>query len=158
MSAAPVVPPARDRVPQARPRLVAVAPLVARDAAPGAVPARLRERPGGGGGPDAMLAPTSRAQAWRRRVVAALVLASLVVVVVAALVALLGQPAADGPRLVPVAATTVVAEPGDTLWEIARVHGPEGMDTREYVGLLREHNGLQDTMLQAWQVIELPGV
>lgn len=102
------------------------------------------------------LAPTSRAQAWRRRAGVAAALASVLVLLVVALSTLLGSPVTDGPRFVPVAEASVVVEPGQTLWDVARLHAPAGTATTDYVAELRTVNSLQGTTLDAWQVLRLP--
>jgi LysM repeat protein len=45
---------------------------------------------------------------------------------------------------------------GDTLWEIAADHGPEGVDRRKVVAAIERINGLSSSILQAGQVIEIP--
>ncbi len=47
---------------------------------------------------------------------------------------------------------------GDTLWEIAEVHGPEGVDRRRLVATIGRINGVDASTLQAGQVIEIPVV
>ena len=50
---------------------------------------------------------------------------------------------------------SVVVQPGDTLWSIAR--GAAGTDdVREVVGRIQELNGLRSTVLVPGQVLELP--
>ena len=49
-------------------------------------------------------------------------------------------------------------KPGDTLWQIAQTHGPEGRDVRAIVATIERINGLDGAMLQAGQVIELPAI
>lgn len=50
---------------------------------------------------------------------------------------------------------TVVAQPGETLWDIAERHAPDGMDPRVYVSALEEANEL-GPILQAGARIRLP--
>lgn len=45
---------------------------------------------------------------------------------------------------------------GDTLWEIAAEHGPDGVDRRKVVAAIERINDLGSSGLQAGQVIELP--
>jgi Tfp pilus assembly protein FimV len=45
---------------------------------------------------------------------------------------------------------------GDTLWEIAAEHGPEGVDRRRVVDAIERINGVDPATLQAGQVIEIP--
>ncbi|MGI9666494.1 MAG: LysM peptidoglycan-binding domain-containing protein [Acidimicrobiia bacterium] len=49
-------------------------------------------------------------------------------------------------------------KPGDTLWNIAQEHGPEGLDVRNAVTTIERINGLSGSVLQAGQVIEIPVV
>jgi hypothetical protein len=51
--------------------------------------------------------------------------------------------------------SSVVVEPGDTLWSIAREVAPQE-DTRAVVDALSEVNGLGDTVLIPGQVLQLP--
>ena len=46
--------------------------------------------------------------------------------------------------------------PGDTLWDIAREHGPHGRDVRSIVATIERINGLDGGVLQAGHVLELP--
>lgn len=50
---------------------------------------------------------------------------------------------------------TAVVQPGETLWEIAERHAPEGMDPRVYVSALEEANDL-GPVLQAGARIRFP--
>ncbi len=45
---------------------------------------------------------------------------------------------------------------GDTLWEIAMDHGPNGADPRRIVDAIERLNGIDAGSLQAGQVIEIP--
>jgi Tfp pilus assembly protein FimV len=65
------------------------------------------------------------------------------------------EPSSDVPAARQSAATVVVM-PGDSLWSIARVHAPEGMDVRKYVHALRKANGLEGSVLHAGQTLVLP--
>jgi nucleoid-associated protein YgaU len=52
--------------------------------------------------------------------------------------------------------SSVVVEPGDTVWSIAgEVAGP-GEDVRAVVHAIVELNGLQDAVVVSGQVLELP--
>lgn len=46
--------------------------------------------------------------------------------------------------------------PGDTLWEIARTHGPADSDPRAVIATIERINRLDGTFLQAGQVLEIP--
>lgn len=50
----------------------------------------------------------------------------------------------------------VVVMPGDTLWEIAVAHKPQGQDTRVYVQKLMRTNGLEASSIQAGDTLRLP--
>jgi nucleoid-associated protein YgaU len=47
---------------------------------------------------------------------------------------------------------------GDTLWEIAAEHGPEGVDRRRIIAVIERINDLGPSGLQAGQIIEIPVV
>ncbi len=47
-------------------------------------------------------------------------------------------------------------KPGDSLWQIAQVHGPEDADTRRLVAAIEKLNQIDGGALQAGQVIEIP--
>lgn len=49
-------------------------------------------------------------------------------------------------------------KPGDTLWQIAKTHGPENADTRRVVAAIERLNRLDGGVLLAGQVIEIPDV
>ena len=101
---------------------------------------------------------------YRRRRVVALVLAlAFVVVAMAGLQALLpptgpsgGDPlsATDGSAPVPAGHETLLVQPGETLWDIARDLQPTG-DLRPVVDELAALNG--GATLEAGQTIVLPG-
>ncbi|MDK1010129.1 MAG: LysM peptidoglycan-binding domain-containing protein [Actinomycetota bacterium] len=47
-------------------------------------------------------------------------------------------------------------QPGDTLWEIAKEHGPADSDPRRVIAVIEKLNGIDGGLLQAGQVIEIP--
>jgi LysM repeat protein len=51
---------------------------------------------------------------------------------------------------------TYRVKPGDTLWQIARTHGPQNADTRRIVAAIEKLNEMEGPLLQAGQVIEIP--
>lgn len=55
---------------------------------------------------------------------------------------------------VPFASITVRS--GDSLWELAEEHAPEGMSTDSAVRLIREKNGLDTALIVAGQVLLVP--
>jgi len=52
--------------------------------------------------------------------------------------------------------TTVVVEPGDTLWAIASAHYPDA-DPRERVEAIEQLNGLSGPVIEVGEVLRLPG-
>lgn len=88
---------------------------------------------------------------WRRRAVLALAVLTLVVVAVRSSVPPGG---ADAPA-VPASAATVTIAPGDTLWDVAVEHAPDGTDPRDYLARLRALNDLGG-QVPAWTVVVLP--
>ena len=86
--------------------------------------------------------------AWRM-VARALIVAALVLMVGLglALIAHGGSPAPD---------TTVVVQPGDTLWSIAASHYPAD-DVRVRVDDIEQANRLQSPVIEVGQTLRLPG-
>ena len=68
----------------------------------------------------------------------------------------LSGPVASAPEVVPASTATVVVEPGQTLWDVAGEHAPDGVATDVYVRELAELNGVVNGGLDAWQVLRLP--
>lgn len=50
----------------------------------------------------------------------------------------------------------IVVESGDTLWSIAEMYGIEGIDTQRTVDVIRNWNGLSQSVLQPGDVIVVP--
>ena len=99
----------------------------------------------------------------RRRVVALILAVALVVVAMAGLRAVVlatgiagGRPlsAVDAPTPVPAGSETLLVQPGETLWTIARDLQPSG-DVRPLVDELAALNG--GATLEAGQNLVLPG-
>ncbi|MCE5202973.1 MAG: LysM peptidoglycan-binding domain-containing protein [Coriobacteriales bacterium] len=61
-------------------------------------------------------------------------------------------------RSVPVVAdtVTVLVEPADTLWGLARSHPVQGLSTAGTVDLIKQMNGLDTSAIIAGQALELP--
>lgn len=115
-------------------------------------------RPAVGPMAPAGLAPVSAAQAARRRVAVSSCFAALVTAVALGLSGL-GSPAATATASTPTTspvATTVVVQPGQTVWQVAAEHAPVGVTTADYVARLVQHNGLDGGTVEAWQVLRLP--
>lgn len=114
-------------------------------------------------GNDARLA-RRRVTARRRRAVLAVVAAAAFAAgVLAASVGESGLPgragsagAGQGPHPAPSAGETVVVAPGDTVWDLAQEHRPEGMRAREYVTAILERNDMEPTALRPGTVVRLP--
>lgn len=84
----------------------------------------------------------------------ALFLGLLLVLVVGALLLLFQGEAVSAP--IQPAATSVVVQPGETLWEIADRFTPESADLRVVVTELVTLNGLQSKVLKPGQVLQIP--
>lgn len=102
--------------------------------------------------PSRSLAPSGPLQAWRRRIGALLVVVAAVFLVAEALTAA-PAPVDDA---VPVSATTVVVQPGETLWDVARRHAPADVGTAAFVEQVTALNGINGGQVDAWQVLRLP--
>ena len=77
-----------------------------------------------------------------------------VAIAVVAMTLLGGGQEATSPAA-PAGKKIAVVQPGETLWDIAERHAPEGMDTRVYIDFLVRANDL-DPVLQAGTRIRLP--
>jgi nucleoid-associated protein YgaU len=128
-------------------------PARRRPAEPGrrAQPERRRPRPAGvrACGPSARPRPRTAGslaltrRGWVTVAVVAALLVSLGGIGVSALARQVAHgPGADGPRTA-ARTTTVLVQPGQTLWEIAGEVAPAGTDVRATVDRIAELNGLQ---------------
>jgi hypothetical protein len=52
--------------------------------------------------------------------------------------------------------TTVLVEPGDTLWEVAVAATPDGGDPRVSLARIRDLNGLDASTVAAWTTVVVP--
>lgn len=88
---------------------------------------------------------------WRRRlvVVGGLLLVGLM------LLGVLGQVGASAD-LADRVDGHVIIEPGQTLWDIAVVTAPDGVDARAHLAAIEDLNGIRADDVQAWNVILLP--
>lgn len=84
----------------------------------------------------------------------ALALGLLLVLIVGGLLLVFGEEAVSAPGQAEL--TTVVVEPGDTLWEIADRFSPDSADLRVVVGELAALNGLESKALRPGQVLQVP--
>jgi hypothetical protein len=50
----------------------------------------------------------------------------------------------------------VVVSRGDTLWSLARLHLPGGLDVRDYLDMIIAENALKEVIIYPGQVIRLP--
>ena len=87
---------------------------------------------------------------WRRVAVALAVVALLALVTLA-----LGRVAATATPDTAVEGHVVVA-PGETLWQVAVVHAPDGSDPRGYLDRIIAVNGFDGAAVAAWEVVLLP--
>lgn len=51
---------------------------------------------------------------------------------------------------------TATIEPGETLWDVAVAHAPDGTDPRSYLARLRQVNDVDAGALRPWTVVLLP--
>jgi hypothetical protein len=98
----------------------------------------------------ARVARRRRAEIKRRRLALALVTTGMVLVTLVAT-----GPAGVAPASRAGAPASVRIAPGDTLWDLATLYAPPGVDPRAYVDAILEVNGLE-TMPAAGSTIELP--
>ncbi len=82
------------------------------------------------------------------------VVLAIVLLVTGAILVLGGGDA--GAQLADPVAGHVVVSPGETLWDVAVVTAPEGVDAREQVRAIQELNGLDGAQVPAWSVLLLP--
>ena len=96
----------------------------------------------------ARVATASRRRVARRRLSTAAILLTVVVVI------LMGGGSSVASK--PGAPDSVVLQQGDTLWGVATLFAPTGIDKRAYVDALYELNDIDGAPI-AGQKIELPG-
>lgn len=51
---------------------------------------------------------------------------------------------------------SATVEPGETLWDVAVAHAPEGSDPRAYLNEIRDLNRLDAGSIPPWTVVLLP--
>ena len=98
---------------------------------------------------DAHRAPSPRVARARR--VGVLFVLALAVVLALGAGAMIAD--ADGPTPV---GQTVTVQPGQTLWDVAVAHTPDGADPRGTLDQIRDLNGLTGTQVPAWTPVVLP--
>lgn len=76
----------------------------------------------------------------------------LIWLVVTGLILFAGSPAGSADDKT----TTVVVKSGDTLWGLAKIHAPGGVDIRRYLDELLEKNGLTSVLIYPGQELILP--
>ena len=89
----------------------------------------------------------------RGRLLLVVVTAVLALAVVGFLTGRSSGNASDSPQ--PAAQRTIVVQPGQTLWSIAKQVAP-GRDVRETVYEIRKLNGLSDAVITSGQTLVLP--
>lgn len=72
--------------------------------------------------------------------------------IVVASLSLAAHPAAPTPA----DWTSIRVEPHTTLWELAKQHPVDGLDTLATVELIRDHNALASSTLQVGQALTVP--
>jgi cell division protein YceG involved in septum cleavage len=50
----------------------------------------------------------------------------------------------------------VIIESGDTLWQLATQYKPEKWDTRDFIQVIQEANGMKNSVIHAGEVIAIP--
>ena len=98
---------------------------------------------------DARRAPSPRIR--RNRRVAVLFVLGLAVLLALGAGSLVAD--ADGPTPV---GQTVTVQPGETLWDVAVAHAPDGTDPRVTLDRIRDLNGLTGAPVPAWTPVVLP--
>lgn len=95
-----------------------------------------------------------------RRRITLLVAGALVVGLLLVLPSVLdlgGGPASGAPAVEAGAPPVrAVVGPGDTIWDLAAPHVPEGMDLQTYVAEVIVHNGVDPGALEPGSVLDLP--
>ncbi|CAH8246827.1 LysM peptidoglycan-binding domain-containing protein [Paenibacillus melissococcoides] len=91
----------------------------------------------------------------RRKLIRAILLFGLLFLLCAGIVQAWGDDdtVSEQPSVV---TERVLVQPGDSLWEIATVYKPNGMDTREYIHKIIQLNELRGHTLQSGIVIVVP--
>ena len=108
---------------------------------------------------DARLAPVVRlhphgapsARVRRNRRVAVLFVVGLALLLALGAGSLIAD--ADGPTEI---GQTVTVQPGQTLWDVAVTHAPDGADPRVTLDRIRDLNGLTGDQVPAWTPVVLP--
>jgi LysM domain-containing protein len=112
--------------------------------------------PGGrsAGRPPTLVVPRNRAHLTRRGRVVLIAVAAVVALAVAGLLMGLTSGTAT-PRPEPVGQRSIVVQPGQTLWSIAKDVAPD-RDIREVIYEIRQINGLDSAMVRSGQTLVLP--
>jgi hypothetical protein len=104
--------------------------------------------------PRSRPAPRASAATYRRR--RAVLALALMVLVGLAVVASAGMGAQGATAAVPVAAQSIVVTPGDTVWDLARTHAPEGVAAGAYAMEILRLNDVEPARLAPGSVLRLP--
>ncbi len=113
--------------------------------------------PGGrsAGRPPAVVVTRKRAHLTRRGRLVLIALAVIVALAVAGLLMRLTSGTATQQRPEPVGQRSIVVQPGQTLWSIAKDVAPD-RDIREVIYEIRQINGLDSAMVRSGQTLVLP--
>jgi LysM domain len=104
--------------------------------------------------PAAVVVARKRARLTRRGQLVLITLSAVVALAVAGLlISRTGGTATERPE--PVGQRSIVVQPGQTLWSIAKDVAP-GRDIREVIYEIRRINGLDSAMVRSGQTLELP--
>jgi hypothetical protein len=104
--------------------------------------------------PAAVVVARERAHLTRRGQLVLIALSAVVALAVAGLlISRTGGTATERPE--PVGQRSIVVQPGQTLWSIAKDVAP-GRDIREVIYEIRRINGLDNAMVRSGQTLELP--
>lgn len=80
------------------------------------------------------------------------IISTLALVLVLLLASAVDASGSDEPRLT----IDYRVRSGDTLWEIAAEHGPDGGDVREVIEAIRRSNDVDGSVIHPGQVLQIP--
>lgn len=80
----------------------------------------------------------------------------VVLVLVALFVLAMGGAGAGADPQQPAIVGNATVEPGQTLWDVAVAHAPDGSDPRAYLRKIRDLNEIDAGSIPPWTVVLLP--